>query len=469
MSDNKQTNPSQAGRTGEVQIEKVLLMDRYDRAFDITLMIAEINLYGDITSSFSTASLIINDNRRMLFGMPVNGEETIFLSLRSGPYQANNSIVKTYRVVSIKNLLLTSEGATATYELKLISLTGFIDNLSRMKRRHKGNCTQVVIDIVDEFLHKPYLEIVRTMPEEVRNTSKMFEDFFNYDFRPALNDISFVASNWTPSYAINWTAVRAIGSTPDDVGKESAGFVFTEGLKGLNYLTLEEMFYVGRIKASPLYEKHGSIWRFQYFPASTSQNPKMNYQTIIDFSPTKYIDHRAAQRNGVLASEVQTYDVLTKRYRKQQFDWVERHKEYSRLEDYKDRGGIHTPSTGRYSFLFSPNTPRAYETASFNAVTHNQVFNDFKGYEPERVAQQRNFQFASLKQMTMEVTIYGRLDADQGSVVHLTLPTNEPDTDQVAEYISGYYIVLAVRHKITLSEHFTYLEVAKDSTRLELA
>lgn len=468
MSENKQTNPSQAGRTGEIEIEQILLLDRYDQDFDITLMVAEINLYGDMSTPFHTASIIINDNQGMLFGMPVNGEETILISLKSSSFQTTETISKAYRVISVNNILLTAEGATATYEFQLVSLAGYINNLSRMRKKHTGNCTQVVVDIVDEYLHKPYVEMVRTMPEEVRQTSQMFENFFNYNHRPAINDISFVASNWTPGYAINWVSARAIGSTPDDMGNESAGFVFTEGFRDLHYQTLEEMFYVGRIKASPFYDSFGSIWRFHYFPASTSQNPMRNYQSIISFSPTRYMNHYDAQKRGVLASEVQTYDVLTKRYRRQQFDWVERHKEHARLEDYMDHGGIHTPSSGRYSFLFSPNTPRAYETASFKAVTHNQVFNNFKGYEPERVAQQRNFQFAVLRQMTMEVAIYGRLDAEQGSVIHLTLPLNTPDTDQAAEYISGYYIVLAVRHKITLSEHFTYLEVAKDSTRMDL-
>lgn len=466
VSTHAQTN--KAGRTGEIEIERIMLIDRYGDDLDITLMLAEMNLYGDLTSPFHTGSILVNDNQGLLYGLPLNGEETILISVKSSSFQTDETISKAYKVFSISNILTTAEGATATYELQLLSLAGFISNLVRLKKRYSGNSTELVLNIVDQYIYTPYKDMVKNMPEDVKATTKMFDDFFNYNHQPSINNLSFVASNWTPGYAINWITARALGDTPNETGKESAGYVFTEGLTSLKYSTLEEMYFEGRIRASPFYDNM-SVFRFNYAPASMSKDPTKNYRSIISFTPSKYLNHLDAHKAGVIANQLETYDVLTKRYRKQQFDWVEKHKEYARLEDYENRGGIHYPAVGKHTSFFSPEVCRSYDAKTFSVVTHNQLFNDFAGYEPERVAQQRNYQFGIFNQMTFNVTIYGKLDIEQGSVVHFDFPMNQVNPDTGAEYISGYFIVLAVRHKITLADHYTYLEVAKDSTRVQMA
>jgi hypothetical protein len=462
------TQPGKASRTGEVEIEQILLVTRDNEDFDITLMLGELNLFGELLSPFHTASLLLVDNVGLLHNAPLNGEEIIVITLKASSTQAVQSITKAYKVVSVENINIASEGATAAYDLNLISLLGYVNGLSKIKKKFSGNCTDLVLQITDEYLYEPYMNLVRDMPEPVVATEKMFTDFFEYNHMTASNKTTFVSCGWTPGFAINWIAARAIGITPNEKGKESAGYVFTESFTELHYKTIEEMYFKNRIKASPAYDDILGIWRFEYFPASASQNPSRNYKSIIDFSFKRYNNLLLAHKSGVLASQLETYDVITKRYRKQQIDWVEEHVEHARLEDYEERAGIHFPAIGRKTFMFSDNVARIYEAKSFKTVTHNQLFDGFSGYEPERIVQQRHYTFDVLNQMTLDVTVYGRLEMQQGSVVHLNFPVNTATPDKAAEYISGYYVVTAVRHKITFNEHFTYIEVAKDSTRAEL-
>lgn len=470
MSNPEYTNPDKALRTGEVAINKVLMIDRLNQSLDISLMMAEINLFGELLSPFMTGSIILNDNIGLLYETPLNGEETLILSLTSSMSQTNKNIIKVFKVVSIDKILTTAEGSTKTYELHLISIIGYLNNLYRIKKRYDGNCTHIVKDIVEEYFYTPYNDWIESIDdaetrEQAQGSIEFLEDFIGKLHMPTVNNVSFVAANWTPAYTINWIATRAIADTPAEMGVESASYVFSETLEKLIWAPLEELIFVGRIKASPFYKNILGIWRFEYFPGSASRDPAQNYKTIIGFKHSKYINQLAAQESGLLASQVEVYDVITKRYRKEQIDWIEKHREFARIEDYREQEGIHYPDVGRYTFPFSPRLQRSYDNHTYSILTHNQAFPGFEGYTPERSAQQRNFRFAAFGQMALKITVYGRFEMTPGSIVHLDLPVNTPDPDRKARYVSGYYMVFAVRHKITLADHFTYAEIAKDSTR----
>lgn len=69
------------------------------------------------------------------------------------------------------------------------------------------------------------------------------------------------------------------------------------------------------------------------------------------------------------------------------------------------------------------------------------------------------------------ITVPGRTDAEVGSIVYLTYPDARPrsENDKTSRgedpLFSGFYMVTAIRHKITLLKHMMIMEIVKDSYR----
>ena len=67
------------------------------------------------------------------------------------------------------------------------------------------------------------------------------------------------------------------------------------------------------------------------------------------------------------------------------------------------------------------------------------------------------------------ITVQGRCDIELGAVIYFSYPDGTPSApdekneNKEDDYYSGYYLVTAIRHKVTLTEHKMILEIVKDS------
>jgi hypothetical protein len=73
----------------------------------------------------------------------------------------------------------------------------------------------------------------------------------------------------------------------------------------------------------------------------------------------------------------------------------------------------------------------------------------------------------------MNITVPGRTDVEAGALLYLKFPALGPtsEKDQTADKsdknFSGYYLVTAIHHRVTLEEHVMVMEIVKDSLRVE--
>jgi hypothetical protein len=118
-----------------------------------------------------------------------------------------------------------------------------------------------------------------------------------------------------------------------------------------------------------------------------------------------------------------------------------------------------------------------------NPATYNQMYmqhsylydgiNDNAGDRIAEILPAQTSARTALTNFKIEITVPGRTDIEAGVVVKYNYPDASPrDTADAAKerndnLYSGYYLVTAVRHKITHLRHIMILELVKDSLRLE--
>lgn len=468
------TNPAAAARSGEVEIVEVALFPQSGSTdyIDIKFQVVEINFYGDLYSPFYSAKLNVLDNNGLLHHLPIRGGEIVVITVRSGPEQSSITISKIFTIYTVKNYVVDGEYNTL-YNIELISYMGHVNNLIRIDGKFSGNCTDIVTNVVDQYLKEPceaIAEHIDTSTERtaVTTTHDMFDFFLNkYIHQPSLNNIDFVACGWSPAYTLNWVSEKALAESRGN-SPENASFIFNEGLRYITYDTLDNLFFVGRLRADPHHNVNG-LYQMTYLPVGQSRNPEVRAMIIVDFKFIGFGDMLKTHSVGSLASSLETFDIVTKRYHKQTSDWVSKAKDYAQLEDFDDVGHGHFPSSGKDKGLYAFDSPRSFDSKKFSIVKHNQLFDGLPSYMPERIQQLRNFQFAALENIIMEITVYGRFDIEAGHVVWLSFPVDKANEDKgrEAEVITGYFFVTAVRHKITQDLHVTILEVVKESMSVE--
>jgi hypothetical protein len=79
-----------------------------------------------------------------------------------------------------------------------------------------------------------------------------------------------------------------------------------------------------------------------------------------------------------------------------------------------------------------------------------------------------------LSGMKIEVEVPGRTDIEVGLLVNFLYPKNIDKNSQdlledvLDPYMSGLYMITAIRHEFVLNKHIMYLELVKDSYKREL-
>jgi hypothetical protein len=79
-----------------------------------------------------------------------------------------------------------------------------------------------------------------------------------------------------------------------------------------------------------------------------------------------------------------------------------------------------------------------------------------------------------LSNLKIEIEVPGRTDVEVGRLVNFLYPKNiDKNATDLAEdtldpYMSGIYMITAIRHEFVLNKHTMYMELVKDSFKREL-
>jgi len=154
-------------------------------------------------------------------------------------------------------------------------------------------------------------------------------------------------------------------------------------------------------------------------------------------------------------SEMITFDLLTKQYMHVQYQ--PNFSETKHLNDHP---------------LWSSNAvsrPRA------TLIQDHRYYNNFDGFDDvtnSKSLQKRTSLMTQAEAFKLEIAVFGRTDYSVGQKVYVELPKNtqikKEDLNWQDKVYSGNYLIAAICHRITRTQHECIMELIKDSYGVNL-
>lgn len=404
---------------GEVVIEKLSILSGRKR-YDIKDFVLETVIFEDIFSNTMSGYVVIKDSASFITQLPlIGGTELIEVKFRTPQY--STTIEKTFFITGISERIMSEK--TQAYVLNMMSKEALTDNITRVSKKFSGTTHDIIGKI-----YKDYLFSNKNLITTEAHASS----------------VSVVSPYWSPLKLINWICNRSYKTVPN--------VLFFESNKSFYLASVESLIRRGVQNVFGAYSYIPNASQ----PGSTDVNTK--YKMIQSISPVTMSDVLRDQDFGYYSSKLITHDITTKQYLEFTSDQYQYHKKVFNLHD---KGNTQTYSE---SVPRNPDGFRSVRTKQFN------MFEENKDPNYEAWAMQRNSLIQEAQHLKLNIEVAGRTDIEVGVVLNLTIPkaTNKDITSQninnyIDPYLSGLYLVTAIRHSFLVNKHTMYMEVMKDS------
>lgn len=445
-------------KAGSVEIVDLKLISSTGFVIDLQDFLIEFNIYEDIFASVLYGDISLSDSRNIIQSAPIIGEEYLNICFRTPSFQGSGDFIKkSFRVFRLSNRLIVRDNSTQTFKLHFASTELFYDVLLPVYRIFEGNVAEVALDVFNEYLKTP-----RDFEVDEKNKVKIdIEKSSSFFVSETDNKIKFVSPGWTPLKIISWLASKSI---PKDDTK-SKDFLFFETTKSFYFTSIEKIF-------KDVQETGNIVDEYTYAVSNIKEDKKPDIRRelalVNKVEMVESTDYMKNYTNGYLASRLITLDVFNKKYEAINYDYVEDYKNY-----------YHSSGKGTESApLFEAEGPRtAFSSISFYPV-NPRLFQEstskyFEGNTSERMKEiygNRKSSLLGLTNVKLNLTVPGRTDIEVGRMIDFNYPQLGPtdETDKTNKkkdtLFSGRYLITAVNHRVTPSEHTIIMEVVKDSS-----
>lgn len=456
MSTQQEANSEkELARAGDVNIDDVIIISRTGVEFDIKNLVAEINIFEDMFSTFMTGNIVISDGNDLINSIPLVGEELIRLRIGTPSFDDDDEIYKTFKIYAITDKAAIFSDRTQAYTLHFMSQEGFIDSVVRVNGTFTGNVNDVVSNLYDKFLKMARNTIDGV---ESRNDTELIL------LDNAKNIITFNSPSWTPFKCINYVASRSLR---DD--NNGSNFVFFETNKGFVFGSIQELIDMQA-------KQNFRFARYVYAPANVSvptdksdshyKKPSLDYSynLVEEFITDEDFNLIHSNMAGHLSNRVVTYDLINKQMRVNDYDYLAEWDKYKHV-DKNSMSKTGVP-------IVSERQIRASNTCTMIEPQHPFLFNgnkDTTNKNIDKIVSTRTSLLADINSRKVSIIVPGRTDIECGMLVDFILPAfktkdlSETVEDVSDKFYSGTYLISAIRHKITPAKHVMRLELIKDS------
>jgi hypothetical protein len=406
-------NLNEINNVGDVVTEKILLTTN-GKTVDIREFVLSCSIFEDVFSNVMTAALAIRDAGNLINEYQLSGLETITLAFKTPGFDRSNTIEKKFYLNAIKNRRLGEK--EQVYEIDLISVEAANDNVTKISKKYSGKTDEVIFSIFNDYI----------------KDDKNLLNLENHN-----SNVTLVSPFWSPFKIINWICNRSY--------QNAQNVVFYESNKNFYLTSIENL------------TQQNSFGTYVYSSISNLNDTPLSlkYFIINGITDFRYFDIFRANDFGYYTSKLITHDITLKQYKEFQHDHYEFHNRVKHLEDK------HTfPS----NIIKNSDSFRTVKTKQYN------MFNETPDPLYETWAMQRNSLMYEANNLKFIIKVPGRTDIEAGRVVDLIIPRSiaadvsiENNEKLIDPYLSGRYLVTAIRHDFALNRHDMYLEVMKDS------
>lgn len=427
---------------GDVITEAIVITKDNGDTFGIANFCIETVLFEDIFSNTLMGHVYVLDAANLITQIPLVGTETITFSFRTPTL--TESIRKTFKIVSIDDRVFTKTDVEQGYTISFISMEAYIDNVTALSKKFSGKTDDVVKKMFNEHLSVKRIVGSASSPNTELITSG----------KPHGSSVSFVACSWSPLKCINWIANRSFGNST-----EAPSFLFFETNKSFKFMSIEELIDQQRLAG-------GVFSEYTYSPNYSTKtiNPQSGfmyskpeltkqYNLVRRISPYSYFNVLDGQDFGYFAGTLITQDPTLKTYQEFPYDHYNKYKEFNHL-------GVN-PS-------YPESQARAIGMRNVVRTKAYKLHDDMVDPLYEKWMIQRNSLLLEATKFHLEIEVPGRTDIEVGMLINFLYPKavdkNDVDSNDVLDpFISGLYLITAIRHSFKLNKHTMYMEIMKDS------
>ena len=290
---------------------------------------------------------------------------------------------------------------------------------------------------------------------------------------PSKTIIPCVIPNWTPHQACNWLAARARSEEYDT----SVNYLFYETIDSVNFANLGDLADIDRAKPVVTFSRDIRAEDPTGIEGLQLANVRIDELTFVN-----HFDRIKNAKYGQYASKLVTHDIVTKK--------IEQH-DYNGLHDWM--GFVHTgdfpplpysdvdiASAARNRTSLAPSDYKVVDGESLQTFTdssvsfypkHSQMFAQTPEHkydnEAELWKQKRASQMALYDGYTIQIQCAGLPFMRVGLIVELLVTSPEAlhdknDDTVTDKFLSGNYMVTALRHIITKESYRMNVELSRD-------
>ena len=344
---------------GDFELQKLTLTSP-NRKGDINLKAAwsDLNIYEDMFANCLSGSIRIIDGIGLMESVPIIGEETINIKIRTaglkrereenvtGPFAGsqNEGIMNVkFRVVKLSEIIKLNEG-TVTYKLALVS-EEYILNLKQKVKKSSLDPVSLEPRRVSDVVRSLYRQFFE---KGTRISKKIF-------IEPTKNPTDLIIPNYTPFKTFNFLAGRAVSAGKHAVG---SSFVFYENIKGFFFISMETLMAGGGTgytaeaeNASPeelVYTAPEDPVKETYVvqpkrlkaKGDDAKNVAIEMTAVDSYQFSSNFDVLENLKKGMYTNTLLTHDLVRMTYDKLQFDYFGEDDQGSEVIIDEESGGV---------------------------------------------------------------------------------------------------------------------------------
>jgi len=369
------------------------------------------------------------DNKTVLEGLPLVGQEKVYLKFRDNNDSTLNIVLYVNKVTPV-----IEDTTKSMVQLELVSKEFIMNEKVRLNERFDGKISDHIRKILT---NKNYL-----------TTEK------NIDIEETSNNYNFIGNNRKPYYAMNWLSKKAVSAKNQKSG-DSAGYFFFETSEGFKFKSIDGLL---------AQEKKKSI-TFNQTPDSRGDNIPAGYDVkALDYSKDNNVDVQEKLKMGAFSTRTILFDPLSCYYEvitpnakqvEQSLKLAGKelptlNPEFNRNENNKE---------------FSRTTFSLLDKGSLPSGSTKQQIEKSKeqNFDPKNILNQSIMRYNQLFSAKSTVTIPGDFSLHAGDAVFVDAKQLAAADEEINKEYGGLYIIADLCHYISPRETYTKLNLVRDS------
>ena len=441
---------------GEYTLESVRLFASSGNIIPLNGLTVSISLFENIFSPTMSGTITLLDANSIVSNLPIIGQE--FLSFK------------------IKTASITDEGTS------VIDFTKNPFSVYKIDQRIEGTNSELItlhfaspemLRNLRTRVSKSYTNTIDNIAIDVIQNSRYINSKKDLFIEETVGVRKIISPNSNP-----FTFIQKLSSEAISKNNGSPFFLFYENKEGFNFRSLDSLY------AQPITAEYNTgEFYHQESSGTVVKNVLEEYSRPISHEMVAVNDTVSNVRGGLLASDLITYDIYSKKYERKNFRYFNNFNDYGRLGnspiyntnfidefdntvDNFTNANIHLHPTSKNNgsdaqhYVLDPTAKNIKSLYSPNGI--------------ENTLLPRQSKFVELnKGVSLNVKVHGSTNISVGQIIQFNKQTvgNANESGDFDPYYTGRYIISNLRHIFDLApkkEHSIVMSLVKDGYEQEL-